>query len=122
MGQPIRNDHFLTLYINTVFYRIINMKKSNSQLNAVETSDVYKLINKVCWHLANDVSDAPKETSAKKQKFAELRRLIRAEFLTYDRETKLARLNKDIAVLDKYLTVKRMPKAFQPSTSKTKRI
>jgi len=49
------------------------MKKSNSQLNAVETSDVYKLINKVCWHLANDVSDAPKETSAKKQKFAELR-------------------------------------------------
>jgi|13_taG_2_1085334.scaffolds.fasta_scaffold11612_5 hypothetical protein len=98
------------------------MKKSNSQLNAVETSDVYKLINKVCWHLANDVSDAPKETSAKKQKFAELRRLIRAEFLTYDRETKLARLNKDIAVLDKYLTVKRMPKAFQPSTAKTKRI
>tara|TARA_R100001460_G_scaffold26891_1_gene54466 strand:- start:1344 stop:1637 length:294 start_codon:yes stop_codon:yes gene_type:complete len=97
------------------------MKKS--QLNAVETSEVYKLINKVCWHLANEVSDAPKETSARKQKFAELRRVIRASYLEYDRDTKLAKLIKPTTTLEKFLTVKNTPKAFKPtSTSKAKRI
>ena len=97
------------------------MKKS--QLNAVETSDVYKLINKVCWHLANEVADAPKETTARKKKFAELRRVIRASYLEYDRETKLAKLIKPTTTLEKYLTVKNTPKAFKPtSTAKAKRI
>ena len=45
------------------------------KLNAEKTNSVYRLINSVAYHLANETSNAPRIEAEKKKKYFELCKL-----------------------------------------------
>jgi hypothetical protein len=60
------------------------------KLNAEKTNSVYRLINSVAYHLANETSNAPRIEAEKKKKYFSIQRDLRKAFISYDSETKLA--------------------------------
>ena len=106
-------------------------------LNKEETSLIYKKINKVSFHLANNTKNVENlDGTIQKKAYYSIRANLRKAFLKYDRETKLAIAIQDLAKLDKYLTMSNTPKlvwtdapkaivskkAVKKTTAKSKRI
>jgi len=98
-----------------------NTTNNFKTLTSDETSKVYKKINSVAYHLANNVSDAPTEIEARKKRYYEVLSLLKKAFLKYDSVLKLATPIQSLDTLEKYKTVKRFPKALTvaPKVAKT---
>ena len=98
-----------------------NTKNKFKTLDSAGTSQVYKTIKSVAYHLANKVSDAPTETQDRIKRYYEVENLLKRAFVSYDRALKLATPLQDLATLEKYKTVKRFPKALTvaPKVAKT---
>jgi hypothetical protein len=98
-----------------------NTKNKFKALDSAGTSQVYKTIKSVAYHLANKVSDAPTEIEERKKRYYEVENLLKRAFVSYDRALKLATPLQDLATLEKYKTVKRFPKALTvaPKVAKT---
>lgn len=98
-----------------------NTKNNLKTLTSEETSKVYKKINSVAYHLANNVDDAPIEIEARKKRYYEVLSLLKKAFISYDSVLKLATPIQSLETLEKYKTVKRFPKALTvaPKVAKT---
>tara|TARA_R110000822_G_scaffold302601_1_gene426852 strand:+ start:1694 stop:2023 length:330 start_codon:yes stop_codon:yes gene_type:complete len=106
-------------------------------LNKTETSNIYNKINKVSYHLANKTKNTESlSEELRKKAYYSIQKGLRANFVKYDRETKLASLLKKEAMLDKYGAMTNTPKTLwndaptaivakaskKKTTSKSKRI
>ena len=82
------------------------------KLNADKTNSVYRLINSVAYHLANETSNAPTIQSEKKKKYFSIQRDLRKAFISYDSETKLATAIQPLDKLEALKTAKKTPTSF----------
>ena len=82
------------------------------KLNAEKTNSVYRLINSVAYHLANETSNAPTIQSEKKKKYFSIQRDLRKAFISYDSETKLATALQPLEKLEALKTAKKTPVSF----------
>ena len=82
------------------------------KLNADKTNSVYRLINGVAYHLANETSNAPTIQSDKKKKYFSIQRELRKAFISYDSETKLATAIQPLEKLEALKTAKKTPTSF----------
>ena len=82
------------------------------KLNAEKTNSVYRLINGVAYHLANETSNAPTIQSDKKKKYFSIQRELRKAFISYDSETKLATAIQPLEKLEALKTAKKTPVSF----------
>tara|TARA_A100001011_G_C13994355_1_gene708617 strand:- start:104 stop:442 length:339 start_codon:yes stop_codon:yes gene_type:complete len=89
-------------------------------LSKNDTNQIYRNINSVAYHLANETSNAPSDTKARKKKFFELQRAIRNMMLSYDSEKKRATLIADTSKLDTWLKAKSIPSIFSKVKTKAK--
>ena len=93
-----------------------------------ETSEAYKLIRKVSYHLANQTSNTQNATpEIKKKMYFDIQNSLRKTYLQYDRETKTATPLKSLETLEKLLNKKVTPPtysnhipAYKPRAKKTK--
>ena len=99
------------------------------KLNAEKTNSVYRLINSVAFHLANETSNAPKIASERQKKYYSIQRNLRASFISYDSEAKLATALQPLEKLEALKTAKKtpvsylaIPKAKAKTTTKAKRV
>ena len=88
------------------------------KLNAEKTNSVYRLINSVAYHLANETSNAPTIQSEKKKKYFSIQRDLRKAFLEYDKETKIASMIQPLEKLEALKTVKKTPISFVGAVAK----
>jgi hypothetical protein len=88
------------------------------KLNAEKTNSVYRLINSVAYHLANETSNAPTIQSEKKKKYFSIQRDLRKAFISYDSETKLATTLQPLEKLEALKTVKKTPISFVGEVAK----
>ena len=88
------------------------------KLNAEKTNSVYRLINSVAYHLANETSNAPKIEAEKKKKYFSIQRDLRKAFISYDSETKLATTLQPLEKLEALKTVKKTPISFVGEVAK----
>jgi len=93
------------------------------KLNKNETTAIYKRINKIAYHNANETTNMSSLSSDEKKKaFYQIRGNLRKAFLKYDSNTKLATAIQDLSKLDKYENAKTTYKAIfndAPSSKKT---
>ena len=82
------------------------------KLNADKTNSVYRLINSVAYHLANETSNAPSIQAEKKKKYFSIQRDLRKAFISYDNETKLATAIQPLDKLEALKTAKKTPTSF----------
>ena len=82
------------------------------KLNAEKTNSVYRLINSVAYHLANETSNASKIEAERKKKYFSIQRDLRKAFLAYDNETKLATAIQSLDKLEALKTAKKTPTSF----------
>jgi len=82
------------------------------KLNSEKTNSVYRLINGVAYHLANETSNAPTIQSDKKKKYFSIQRELRKAFISYDAETKLATAIQPLEKLEALKTAKKTPVSF----------
>ena len=82
------------------------------KLNADKTNSVYRLINSVAYHLANETSNAPSVQAEKKKKYFSIQRDLRKAFISYDSETKLATALQPLEKLEALKTAKKTPTSF----------
>ena len=82
------------------------------KLNSEKTNSVYRLINGVAYHLANETSNAPTIQSDKKKKYFSIQRDLRKAFISYDAETKLATAIQPLEKLEALKTAKKTPVSF----------
>jgi len=82
------------------------------KLNSEKTNSVYRLINGVAYHLANETSNAPTIQSDKKKKYFSIQRELRKAFISYDSETKLATAIQPLEKLEALKTAKKTPTSF----------
>ena len=82
------------------------------KLNADKTNSVYRLINSVAYHLANETSNAPSIQAEKKKKYFSIQRDLRKAFISYDNETKLATAIQSLDKLEALKTAKKTPTSF----------
>jgi hypothetical protein len=78
-------------------------------LSKEATNLIYRKINSVAYHLANETSNSPTDTALKKKKYFELQRKVRGLMVSYDSEKKRATQIMDSAKLDTWLKVKSIP-------------
>ena len=88
------------------------------KLNAEKTNSVYRLINSVAFHLANETSNAPSIEAEKKKKYFSIQRDLRKAFLEYDKETKIASMIQPLEKLEALKTVKKTPVSFVGAVAK----
>ncbi len=88
------------------------------KLNAEKTNSVYRLINSVAYHLANETSNAPSIEAEKKKKYFSIQRDLRKAFISYDNETKLATALQPLEKLEALKTVKKTPVSFVGAVAK----
>jgi hypothetical protein len=88
------------------------------KLNAEKTNSVYRLINGVAFHLANETSNAPTIQAEKKKKYFSIQRDLRKAFLEYDSETKTASMIQPLEKLEALKTVKKTPINFVGAVAK----
>jgi hypothetical protein len=88
------------------------------KLNAEKTNSVYRLINSVAYHLANETSNAPRIEAEKKKKYFSIQRDLRKAFLEYDKETKIAAMIQPLEKLEALKTVKKTPISFVGEVAK----
>ena len=88
------------------------------KLNAEKTNSVYRLINSVAYHLANETSNAPRIEAEKKKKYFSIQRDLRKAFLEYDKETKIASMIQPLEKLEALKTVKKTPISFVGEVAK----
>ena len=93
------------------------------KLNKNETSAIYKRINKIAYHNANETTNTINLSSDDRKKaFYQIRANLRKAFLKYDSKSKLATAIQDLSKLDKYENAKTTYKAIwndAPSIKKT---
>ena len=82
------------------------------KLNADKTNSVYRLINSVAYHLANETSNASKIEAERKKKYFSIQRDLRKAFISYDSETKLATALQPLEKLEALKTAKKTPTSF----------
>ena len=82
------------------------------KLNAEKTNSVYRLINSVAYHLANETSNASKIEAERKKKYFSIQRDLRKAFISYDSETKLATAIQPLDKLEALKTAKKTPTSF----------
>jgi hypothetical protein len=82
------------------------------KLNADKTNSVYRLINSVAYHLANETSNASKIEAERKKKYFSIQRDLRKAFISYDNETKLATAIQPLDKLEALKTAKKTPTSF----------
>ena len=82
------------------------------KLNAEKTNSVYRLINSVAYHLANETSNASKIEAERKKKYFSIQRDLRKAFISYDSETKLATAIQSLDKLEALKTAKKTPTSF----------
>jgi len=83
------------------------------KLNNNETSEAYKLIRKVSYHLANQTSNTQNATpEIKKKMYFDIQNALRKTYLKYDRETKTATPLKSLETLEKLLNKKVTPPSY----------
>ena len=82
------------------------------KLNAEKTNSVYRLINSVAFHLANETSNAPSIQAERKKKYFSIQRDLRKAFISYDSETKLATAIQSLDKLEALKTVKKTPVSY----------
>ena len=74
------------------------------KLNNNETSEAYKLIRKVSYHLANETNNTKTATpEIRKKMYFDIQNALRKTYLKYDRETKTATPLKSLDTLEKLL-------------------
>ena len=84
-------------------------------LNKEETNHFYKKINSISYHLANKTANMQKlKDDERKKAYFSIQRALRQAFLSYDRATKLATLNKEERLLDRYATMTNCPRTIFP--------
>ena len=88
------------------------------KLNAEKTNSVYRLINSVAYHLANETSNAPSIEAEKKKKYFSIQRDLRKAFISYDSETKLATALQPLEKLEALKTAKKTPVSFVGAVAK----
>jgi hypothetical protein len=88
------------------------------KLNAEKTNSVYRLINSVAYHLANETSNAPRIEAEKKKKYFSIQRDLRKAFISYDSETKLATALQPLEKLEALKTAKKTPLSFVGEVAK----
>ena len=82
-------------------------------LNKEETSLIYKKINKVSFHLANNTKNVENlDGTIQKKAYYSIQKGLRTAFIKYDRESKLATLLKKEDLLDKYSAMSNTPKTL----------
>jgi len=82
-------------------------------LNKEETNHFYKKINSISYHLANKTANMQKlKDDERKKAYFSIQRALRQAFLSYDRATKLATLQKEERLLDRYATMTNCPKTI----------
>ena len=82
------------------------------KLNKEKTNYVYRLINNVSYHLANETSNAPSIKAERKKKYFSIQRDLRKAFISYDSETKLATAIQPLDKLEALKTAKKTPTSF----------
>jgi|VirMetMinimDraft_7_1064189.scaffolds.fasta_scaffold114984_2 hypothetical protein len=82
------------------------------KLNKEKTNYVYRLINNVSYHLANETSNAPSIKAERKKKYFSIQRDLRKAFISYDSETKLATALQPLDKLEGLKTAKKTPTSF----------
>jgi hypothetical protein len=82
------------------------------KLNKEKTNYVYRLINNVSYHLANETSNAPSIKAERKKKYFSIQRDLRKAFISYDSETKLATALQPLEKLEALKTAKKTPTSF----------
>ena len=82
------------------------------KLNKEKTNYVYRLINSVSYHLANETSNAPSIKAERKKKYFSIQRDLRKAFISYDSETKLATALQPLDKLEALKTAKKTPTSF----------
>jgi hypothetical protein len=88
------------------------------KLNAEKTNSVYRLINSVAYHLANETANAPRIEAEKKKKYFSIQRDLRKAFLEYDSETKTASMIQPLEKLEALKTAKKTPLSFVGAVAK----
>ena len=82
-------------------------------LNKDETNHIYKKINKISYHLANKTANMSKlKDEEKKKAYFSIQGALRQAFLSYNRDTKLASLQKEERLLDRYATLTNCPRTI----------
>ena len=83
------------------------------KLNNNETSEAYKMIRKVSYHLANETSNTKTATpEIRKKMYFDIQNSLRKTYLQYDRETKTATPLKSLETLEKLLNKKVTPSTY----------
>ena len=82
------------------------------KLNAEKTNSVYRLINSVAFHLANETTNSPSIQAEKKKKYFSIQRDLRKAFLEYDSVTKTASIIQPLEKLELLKAVKKTPLNF----------
>jgi len=88
------------------------------KLNSEKTNSVYRLINSVAYHLANETSNAPSVQAERKKKYFSIQRDLRKAFISYDSETKLATALQPLEKLEALKTAKKTPMSFVGAVAK----
>ena len=78
-------------------------------LSKEATNLIYRRINSVAHHLANETSNASSEPKIRSANFYKIQRAIRTAILTYDKEKKRATIIADTSKLDTWLKAKTTP-------------
>ena len=82
------------------------------KLNSEKTNSVYRLINSVAYHLANETSNAPSIKAERKKKYFSIQQDLKKAFISYDKETKLATALQPLDKLEGLKTAKKTPTSF----------
>lgn len=78
-------------------------------LSKEATNLMYRRINSVAHHLANETSNASSEPKIRSKNYFTIQRAIRSALLTYDKEKKRATIISDTSKLDTWLKAKTTP-------------
>ena len=89
------------------------------KLNAEKTNSVYRLINSVAYHLANETSNAPSIKAERKKKYFSIQQDLKKAFISYDKETKLATALQPLEKLEALKTAKKTPTSFLAAAKAT---
>lgn len=81
-------------------------------LSKEATNLIYRRINSVAYHLANETSNASSEPKVRSNNYHKIKRAIRTAMLSYDKEKKRATLIADTSKLDTWLKAKTTPLTF----------
>ena len=82
-------------------------------LNKEETNHFYKKINSISYYLANKTANMQKlKDDERKKAYFSIQRALRQAFLSYDRANKLATLQKEERLLDRYATMTNCPRTI----------